>query len=346
MKKRITIKDIAEALGISKSTVSRALSPNPYNVKKETLIKILEKAKEMGYERSKLAINFRNNRTKQIGLVIPELVTTYYVSFIDRMQTLLTEKGYQVILACCNENPDIEREKLLWMLDNQVEGILISACHNKKNIDVYQKLLDKGIPLVFFDRTIDDFPTPKVMIDDYIKSFFMVEYLIRSGRKRIMHLAGPPFIQNSWERIRAYKDAMAKFGFSVQPDFIIPSGVNFKDGMKSMEDFFKKQIPFDAIFCFTEMAALGAKSFLQNLHYTIPDDVAICTVSGTILSTLVHPTLTAVEQPVEDMADKAVELLLEKIENMDTPDRTEVLPAQMILRSSTQQPDGLKGNKG
>lgn len=337
MKNTATIKDIAEELGISKSTVSRALNDNPYNVKPETRREVLEVAERLGYKRSKLALNFRNNRTKQIGVVVPELITSYYVNYINRVQAILCEKGYQITLSVCNENPDIERESLLMMQENQVEGILISACHNERNIDIYHKLLDNGIPMVFFDRTINNLPVPKVMFDDYIKSFFMVEHLIRSGRKQIVHLAGPPFIQNTWERIKAYKDAMAKFKLPVQPESIISSGVNFEDGEKSMESFLKKQIPFDAIFCFTEMAALGAKSFLQKLHYSIPKDVAICTVSGTVLSTLVYPTLTVVEQPVEQMAEKSVELLLEKIEKFDTPNQTAVLEAKIILRDSTDK---------
>ncbi|MBQ7350047.1 MAG: LacI family DNA-binding transcriptional regulator [Bacteroides sp.] len=336
MKQAVTIKDIAKKLGISKSTVSRALSGDCYNVKKETLDKILETAKILGYKRNSVATNLRLNRTRIIGIVVPELVTSFYVNFITRVQSIVYAKGYQVSLSICNEDPDIERKNLQIMMDNQVEGILISACHNTKNIDVYKQLMEQGIPLIFFDRTIDDLSTPKVKIDDYIKSFFLVEYLIRTGRKKIVHLAGPSFIQNTHERIRAYKDAMDKFNLPYEPEFIIDSGVNFEDGEKSMEDFMKKQISFDAIFCFTEMSALGAKSFLQKLRYSIPEDVAICCVSGTILSTLVHPTLTVVEQPIEQMAEKSIELLFEKLSNPDTPDKEIILESKMIIRESTE----------
>ena len=298
--------------------------------------KILETAKTLGYKRNSVATNLRLNRTRIIGIVVPELVTSFYVNFITRVQSIVYAKGYQVSLSICNEDPDIERKNLQIMMDNQVEGILISACHNTKNIDVYKQLMEQGIPLIFFDRTIDDLSTPKVKIDDYIKSFFLVEYLIRTGRKKIVHLAGPSFIQNTHERIRAYKDAMDKFNLPYEPEFIIDSGVNFEDGEKSMEDFMKKQISFDAIFCFTEMSALGAKSFLQKLRYSIPEDVAICCVSGTILSTLVHPTLTVVEQPIEQMAEKSIELLFEKLSNPDTPDKEIILESKMIIRESTE----------
>lgn len=335
MKQQVTIKDIAKDLGVSKSTVSRALSGDCLNVKQETLIKIIEAAKRLGYKTNRAASNLRTNRTRTIGIVIPELITSFYVDFITHVQSILYGKGYQITLAICNEDPDVEREHLQMMQDNQVEGILISACHNSKNIDIYMELIKEGIPLIFFDRTIDNLSTPKVKIDDYMKSFFMVEYLIRSGKKKIVHLAGPSFIQNTHERIRAYKDAMEKYNRPVDPEFIIDSGVNFEHGEKSMEDFMKKQIPFDAIFCFTEMSALGAKSFLQKLHYSIPDEIAICCMSGTILSTLVHPTLTVVEQPIKQMAEKSVELLFEKLDYPNAINKEIILEAKMIIREST-----------
>lgn len=335
MKNPITINDIAFELGVSKSTVSRALRNEP-NVKKEVRSKILAFAKEKGYTRNEYAINFRNKSTKIIGIVVPEMITSFYVNFITRIQSILYAKGFHTIISISNENPDIEKDNLLMMESYRVEGILISACHNKKNIDIYRRLIDKGIPLVFFDRTIDELAVPKVKIDDYIKSFFMMEYLIRSGRKQIIHLAGPSYIQNTLERKNAYRDALEKFHLPFNQENIIESGVNFEDGEKAMEAFMKKQIPFDAIFCFTEMSALGAKSFLQKLHYSIPEDVAICCVSGTVLSSLVYPTMTVIEQPVELMADYCIELLMEKLDNMDGPNRTVVLEAKMIIRDSTK----------
>jgi len=334
MKRTVTIREIAEYLGISKSTVARALSNNCSNVKTETQQKIQEAAKQLGYKLGRLN-NPHSRHTKSIGIIVPELVTSFYADFITKVQSIVYEKGYQIILSICNEDPNIERKNLQMMLDNHVKGILISTCHKSKNIDIYNNLMEEGIPLVIFDRTIDELSTPKVKINDYIKSFFLVEYLIRTGRKNIVHLAGPSFIPNTHEQIRGYKDAMTKFNHPVIPEFIINTGFNVEDGEKAMEDFMKKQIPFDAIFCFTEMSALGAKNFLQKLHYSIPDEVAICCMSGTTLSTLIYPMLTVIEQPVRQMAEKSVELLLEKLENPKAPNREIVLEAKMIIRKST-----------
>lgn len=334
--KYATIIDIARELGISKSTVSRALRGDDRNVNKETKKKILEMAEKVGYKRNELAVNLRRQSTRTIGIVVPEMVTPFYMNFITYAQMLLNEQGYRVTLAQSHEDPDAERANLQMLEDYRVEGILISACHNQKNLDIYQQLIDKGIPLVFFDRTITGISVPKVKIDDYIKAFFMVEHLIRSGKKKIVHLAGPAYIENAIERKRGYKDALEKFHIPYKPEYVIDAGVNFTDGAKAVEELIRRKILFDAIFSFTEMSALGAKSFLQQLHYAIPEDVAVSCISGTDLCILVHPSITSVEQPVRQMAEVASRLMMEKIENSTIADETVILNAEMMIRESTR----------
>ena len=334
--KHVTIMDIAYELGISKSTVSRALDENNHNISKETKQKILEVANRLGYKRNELAINFRKQSTRTIGIIVPEMVTPFYVNFIACAQTLLNKLDYRVILAQSHEDADAERANLQMMEDYRVDGIMISACHNQKNIDIYRRLIEKEIPLIFMDRTVENISASKVKIDNYIKAFFMVEHLIRSGRKHIVHLSGPSYIQNALERRKAYIDALEKFQIPFQKEYLVDSGLSMEEGEKSMEAFIQQQIPFDAVFCFTEMCALGAKNCLEKHHFSIPEEVAVCCISGTSLSKLVHPSITTVEQPVEQMADIATELLIEKIENPDMVDKTVVLEAKMFLRDSTE----------
>lgn len=333
--KYATIIDIARELGISKSTVSRALRDDDQNVNKETKKKIVETAERLGYKRNELAVNLRKQSTRTIGIVVPEMVTPFYMNFITYAQQLLNGQGYRVTLAQSHEDPEAERANLQMLEDYRVEGILISACHNLKNLDVYRKLIDKGIPLVFFDRTITGISVPKVKIDDYIKAFFTVEHLIRRGKKKIVHLAGPAYIENAIERKRGYKDALEKFHIPYDSEYVIDAGVDFIDGEKAVDELVRKRISFDAIFSFTEMSALGAKNCLQKLHYSIPEDVAISCISGTDLCVLVHPSLTAVEQPVKQMAETASRLIIEKIDNFTVPDETVVLDAELIVREST-----------
>ena len=331
----ITIKDIAAALGLSKSTVSRALNGDSKNVSKETLQKIVEMASKMGYRRNELAVNLRLRSTRIIGIMIPEMTTTFSMSFITAAQGLLHQQGYRVILALSDENPEAERVNLAMFDNARVEGILISACHNTANLDVYRSFLDRHIPMVFFDRTISEISVPGVKSNDYTQSFFMVEHLIRSGKKQILHLTGPRHIQNTIDRKKGYRDALAKVHIPYDSRYAIESGVSVDDGANAIEKVLSLGIPFNAVFCFTETQALGAKRTLQEHNIVIPGEVAICCMSGTALSTLVHPPLTAVEQKVDEMAAIAVRLILEKINDFSIPNQTITLESNIIIRKST-----------
>ena len=334
MKHITTLADIAKKLSLSIPTVSRALRGDDLNISEKTKKLVLRTAKRMGYKRNEMAANLRKMRTRTIGIIVPEAVNYFFMNFIVHAQEYLQKEGYRVTLAQCNENADTERVNLKMMMDYRVDGVIICACHNTKNIDVYKDLIGRGIPLVFFDRTVDGIPVSKVKIDDYMKAFFMVEHLIRQGKRRIVHLAGPDFIQNSHERTRAYRDALEKF--QIPFEHIVRTGVNFEDGENAMETLIHSGLQFDAVFCFTENAALGAKHVLQRHHVGIPENVAICCVSGTQLSAFVTPTMTAIEQPARQMARKSVELMLEKLENPKAKEQEIFLKAKMIVRESTE----------
>lgn len=182
--KYATIIDIAKELGISKSTVSRALRGDNQNVSKETQAKILEVAQRLGYKRNELAVNLRKQSTRTIGIVVPEMITSFYVNFITYAQKYLNKSGYRVMLAQSQENPEVERINLQMMEDYRVDGILLSICHDQVNLNEYRRIIHKGIPIVLFDRTIAEMDASQIKIDDYIKSFFMVEHLIRKGKTK------------------------------------------------------------------------------------------------------------------------------------------------------------------
>ena len=165
----------------------------------------------------------------------------------------------------------------------------------------------------------------------------MVEALIRSGCRQIVHLAGPEYISNGSERHRGYRDALAKFKLTYDARYVIAGGLDAEQGGRAMEQFLGLGLPFDAIFGFTETATLGAKSVLQKLHYRIPEDVSLCCISGTALCTLVHPTLTAVEQPVVEIAHQACRLLLQQIQQPEMPKEQVVLRGEMVMRDSIRQ---------
>lgn len=334
MAKYVTILDIARELGISKSTVSRALSGDTSNVKAATIEKILETARRMGYHRNELAVNLRKQSTHNIGIIIPEIITSFYMNFVNHVQSILRTEGYKVIISVSNESPEQERENIQMLEQIRVDGILMSVCDKDKNQDLYNKVIERGIPIVFFDRTLERKQASQVRMDDNIMSFFMVEALIDQGRKHIVHIPGPFYIRNGYDRLVGYREALEKHLIKYDSNYVLTPALSADEGAKVMEDFLQRHITFDAVFGFTETALLGAKTTLQKHGFRIPEDVALCCMSGTALSTLVHPTITAVEQPVEEMAKEACRLLLAHLQDANQPTEDIVLRGETIFRES------------
>lgn len=333
--KSTTIIDIAKELGISKSTVSRALSGDTHNVKPGTMKLICQTAKRMGYQRNEMAVNLRRQTTRNIGIIIPEVVTSFFMNFIQQAQKELRKQGYRTIIAVSNENPELEAENLQMLEQCRVEGILISVCHKNQNASLYTSIVRHGIPIVFFDRRVEGIEASVVCIDDYLMAFFMVERLIRSGCRKIVHLKGPEHISNGHDRYRGYRDALEKFSITYDKRYVIKGGLSAEEGSAAIEDFLSQGLEFDGIFGFTETSTLGAKSLLQKKHYRIPEDVSLCCISGTTLCTLVHPMVTAVEQPVNEMATLSCQLLLNQIADPNAARESVILRGNIEEREST-----------
>lgn len=332
--KHVTIKDIAQHLSISVSTVSRALVDDK-NIRKETKEKVLETAKKLGYKPNPVATNLKYGHTNTVGVIVPEMVTPFASRIINGIQEVLYANGIKVIIAESGEDPEKEKENLQLMERFMVDGIIISLCSYKKNREEYLRLQKAEMPMVFYDRIPHGLDVPQVIVDDYMKSFFLIEHLIRNGRKRIVHIQGPDDVYNSIERVRGYKDALSKFRIPFDDDMLIKSGLTFEDGKNAADRLMEKNIPFDAIFAFTDTLAIGAMNRLREAGKKIPEEVAVASFSGTELSTIVYPKLTTVEPPLYQMGKNAAELILEKIKAPASPNRSVVLNAEIRLRAST-----------
>lgn len=230
MAKYVTILDIARELGISKSTVSRALSGDTSNVKAATIEKILETARRMGYHRNELAVNLRKQSTHNIGIIIPEIITSFYMNFVNHVQSILRTEGYKVIISVSNESPEQERENIQMLEQIRVDGILMSVCNKDKNQDIYDKVIERGIPIVFFDRTLERKQASQVRMDDNIMSFFMVEALIDQGRKHIVHIPGPSYIRNGYDRLVGYREALEKHLIKYDSNYVLPPALSADEG--------------------------------------------------------------------------------------------------------------------
>ena len=231
MMKHVTIKDIARSLCISVSTVSRALTDDK-NIRKETREMVVEEAKRLGYKRNPVAMNLKMGRTNTIGVIVPEMHTPYASQVINGIQEVLYKKNQKVMIAESDEKPERELENLKMMEQFMVDGLIVSLCSYRKNIEMYQQLAADGMAIVFYDRIPYGLKMPQVMVDDNVDSYFMVEHLIRLGRKRIVYLQGPDDIYNAYQRGLGYREAMEKFHL-FDPELIVKTGMTSNDGLSA-----------------------------------------------------------------------------------------------------------------
>ncbi|WP_288435079.1 LacI family DNA-binding transcriptional regulator [uncultured Chryseobacterium sp.] len=333
--RRITIKDLSKFLSLSTSTISRALLHDK-NVNEETRKKVLDAAEKLGYKPNLTALNLQSGQSRTIGFVVPEMITPFSSTILKGIQNVLYPLGYRIIITQSDEDPLIERKNLQLMEEFNVDAVIINLCHETYNNDIYQSIMDKGTPLVFFDRIPHkSLDVSKVIIDDSIKAALMVEYLIKTGRKRIVHIMGPSTIRNAVERVNGYKRILMKYNIFDENLIIQTDGMTFEHGKKAVKQLLNKKIDFDSIFAFSDTLAMGAMNFLLEQKIRIPDEVAIASFSGTELSSMVFPQLTSVQQPLEKMGEAAAELALEKIKNSNAPSQSVLMDAKLVYRAST-----------
>ena len=331
--KHITIKDIAKSLCISVSTVSRALTDDK-NIRKETRDMVMAEAKRLGYKRNPVAMNLKMGRTNTIGVIVPEMHTPYAAQVISGIQEVLYKRNQKVLLAESDENANREYDNLNMMEQFMVDGLIVSMCSYRKNSDKYLQLAKQGMAIVFYDRIPYGMDMPQVLVDDNNDSFFMVEYLIRHGRKRIAYIQGPDDIYNTYLREQGYREAMEKFKL-YDPTLIVRTGMTFKDGADAIDRLISKGVDFAAVYAFTDTLAIGAMNRLRDLGKHVPDDVSVAGFSGTELSTIVSPQLTTMEPPLAEMGRKAAEMVMEKINNPEMENSKVVLKTTMRKREST-----------
>lgn len=338
MIKHATIKDLAQALGISKSTVSRALADHS-DVKPETKRLVLEMAEKMNYRPNPYAQNLIRRRSKVIGVVVPEFVNSFFPRIIIQIQKVFEKEGFNVLITQSGESAEIELKNLHLLENSMVEGIILSVTEKDRNDEYYRRLIDNGIPIVFFNRPSNEVEASKVVIDDFRMAFFAVEHVLYANgtkRTRPLHLMGPKGIFNSATRHQGYKQALSKHGIDPAPDtFVQCRDISRECGFETMNAILDGDRIPDAVFCFNDQLAIGALKAIKKRGYRIPEQIAVMGFSESQSALLTEPQLSSVAQPLDLIGETVANLLLEKIKNPDAPDRTVVLDARINIREST-----------
>lgn len=331
----ITIKDIARILGISASTVSRALKDHP-DISVETKRAVNELASQLKYQPNAIALSLKQSRSNTIGVIIPEIVHHFFSSVISGIEDVAYNAGFTVMICQSNEKYDRELANANMLMAHRVDGVLVSIAKESTNYDHLQMMKDSGIPLVFFDRIVPGMIADQVLIDDEEAAYKATKHLIDSGRKRIAHFSGPEHLMIGRNRREGYLRALREAGLPEDPSLIIQAD-NYEKAVVTVRHMYDKGLLPDGIFATNDLTAVGAMQGLQKLGIEIPKQIAIVGFSDGRLSGITVPTLTSVDQHGYDMGSIATELLLQRILNEDdnyTP-VTRILEGRLIVRESS-----------
>jgi len=334
-KSQVTIKDIAKKLNISPSTVSRALRDHP-DISAKTKEMVSSLAEELDYQPDSIAQSLKKRRTNLIGVIVPEIKHNFFSAAISGIEEVAYRAGYAIIVSQSNESYDRECVNVRALISNRVAGLLISISQTTENSDHFKLLERQGIPFVFFDRVCEDIEASKVVVDDFDGAFNAVEHLIKSGYKRIAHLAGPKHLSISQCRLHGYLSALKKHKIPYDENLVVYGGLNEEDGARGFHKLLQlDQLP-DALFAVNDPVAIGAFEKIKEHGLKIPEDIALVGFSNNPITRLVEPSLTTVSQPAYAVGKRAAKLLIEQVKSGENfIPRKEVLKTELIVRDST-----------
>lgn len=335
-----TIHEIAQALGISSATVSRALNNGDARVSNETRHKVRKMAEKMGYQPNGVAASLRKGHSNIIGIIVPVANRVFFSSIIRGVEEEVKKYGYNVIICQSYEKLENEREDVNTLMSAQVAGILVSPSRETHSeVDHLLKVINAGKVLVMFDRTLTSVPASSVSIDDFQGAYNMVKHFIDQGRHHIACFYGNPNVSVFKERRRGYLTAMADNNLEVPKEYqvLVPSDVD--EGKKAMAKLMSSETPPDAVFSSSDFSALGAMQWLKDNGYSIPSDVCVAGFGNDPFAEYVTPTMSSIDQKSIDMGRAAAVLFLEEMESKSTNHRRILLPPEIILRESTLTQD-------
>lgn len=312
-----TLKDIAKALGLSTSTVSRALR-DTHEISAATKKLVLEYAKKINYRPNPIALSLKERRSKSIGVIVSEVANHYFSQAINGIESIAYDRGYHVIITQTHESYDREKINIQHLASRSVDGLLVSLSAETSDTSHLQSLHQRGLPMVFFDRVAEEIKTHKIIANNEKGAFQATEYLINEGYKRIAHLTSSHHLSISIERLKGYKKALQKHNIPINESYIkyCPHGGMFYDEMENaIKDLMNLKEKPDAIFVAGDRLSMGCLMVFKNLNIKVPADMAITGFSNSDVLDLMTPPLTAIRQPAYEMGQIATDMLISLIES-------------------------------
>ncbi|MCL4549223.1 MAG: LacI family transcriptional regulator [Bacteroidetes bacterium] len=332
--KEVTLNDIAQKLGVSIITVSKALRGHP-DISSSTSELIKKAATELGYSPNLMARSLASRKSNTIGVVLPEIAHHFFSSIIDHIYIYATLNDYQIFLTVSQENSELQKKQIQTLLSMRVEGIIISISQDTSNFEIFETAKNKQVPLVFMDRIPDLDNCNTVTVDDRGGAYKAIDHAIKLGYKKIAHFAGYTNINIGRERMLGFKQAMNDYGLEVNQDWVLEGDFGEKSGYDSfMKLYHEKNLP-DLILAVTYPVAIGIYMAAKEVGMNIPNDIDLICFGNSQEQNFLSPPLSCVNQPTEQLAAKSMEVLIENIIKKDKFSFKQiVVDTDLILRGT------------
>ncbi len=334
-RQKTTINDIARALNITASTVSRALNDHS-SISEATRRAVLEKAKDLHYKPNQLAAALRSGRSHTVGVVVSAADRSFFGKVIRGIEDEVAPAGYSVIVTQTHDEYEREKQVLETLIRSQVDGVIASLGKYSPSHDHYRRLVERGMPLVLFDNTDDELGVGQVVVDDFEGAYLAVKHLLDQGCRRIAHFAGPQHLPIYSERLRGYRTALSDHNLPFDIELVVDCPSEVSSGIESIKKLWGLPQRPDALFSSSDYAALGAMKWLKEQGVKLPDELCLVGFSNEPFTSFLDPPLSTVDQHSRRMGRRAARLLLAEIKAAEPQPKKAMLKPELIIRASSR----------
>jgi len=326
-----TIRDVAEHAQVSAATVSHVINRTRH-VDPKTQERVRRSIKLLDYRPNLLARSLRRRETRTVGLLVPDNANPFFAELARVIEDIGFAEGYSVIL--CNSDRSENKEKVYIdvLLSKQVDGLIVISLADQS--DLLQHVLDAGVPMVVVDRDPADLSVSQVLVANEQGGYLAGRYLGGLGHRRVACIGGPSDANPSWGRVTGFVRAMGEFGVALQPDAIVQGDFRYGGGQDGMHTLLARDLGLTAVFAANDLMAIGAMITLRSAGLAVPEDVSVIGFDNILQASTIIPSLTTIEQPVNELGKAAASLLLDQIRTRRTEPARLTIPTRLVERES------------
>jgi LacI family transcriptional regulator len=327
-----SIRDVAQAVGCSTSTVSRVIN-NRDGVNPTTREKVLQAIEELEYKPNLVAQGLRVKRGNLIGLAVPESTTHAFSVLIQYIMDAAHRRGYNIIIVNSNENPDLEERFISDLLRRNINGIVFSRVSDESRI--MPKILKHNIPIVVIDRALENERVSNVVLDNRKAGYLAGKHLVELKHRHITCVTGPMKIALCRERLKGFKESLDERGVVLPKGNIYEGNFKFDSGISAVRNFHDRGIQYTALWALNDMMAFGALKELHRLALKVPEDISVLGMDDLEFGTMIVPPLSSIHYPFDELAEEAIDLLIRQIEGHALSTDTIMVQPSISIKEST-----------